>query len=76
NHTQLSEISGIVFIGALISKLISGALMDFLSRKNFLEFVAFLFTVSMFLMMFTNTYTTFILSRILQGISIGFLLTV
>lgn len=35
NLTQLSEIAGIVFFGALISKLISGPLMDFLSRKMF-----------------------------------------
>ena len=34
NFTQLSEIAGVVFLGALISKLISGPLMDFLSRKN------------------------------------------
>lgn len=76
NLTQLSEIAGIVFFGALISKLISGPLMDFLSRKNVLAFGAFLFTVSMVLMMFSNTYTTLMLSRLLQGISIGFLLTV
>ena len=45
--------------------------MIFLSRKNVLA-EAFLFTVSMVLMMFFNTYTTLLL----QGISIGFLLTV
>lgn len=56
NLTQLSEIAGIVFFGALISKFISGPLMN-LSRKNVLA-EAFLFTVSMVLMMFSNTYIT------------------
>ncbi|MDE5014828.1 MFS transporter, partial [Francisella tularensis subsp. holarctica] len=65
NLTQVSEIAGIVFFGALISKLISGPFMDFLSRKNVLAFVAFLFTVSMVLLMFSNTYTTLMLSRLL-----------
>lgn len=76
NLTQLSEIAGIVFFGALLSKLISGPLMDIFSRKNILAFGAFLFTVSMILMMVSNTYTTLMLSRLLQGVSIGFLLTV
>ncbi|GAB4221821.1 MAG: sugar porter family MFS transporter [Francisella sp.] len=76
NITQLSEIAGIVFFGALLSKLISGPLMDIFSRKNILALGSFLFTVSMFLMMLSETYTTLMLSRLLQGISIGFLLTV
>ncbi|AXH32688.1 MFS transporter [Francisella opportunistica] len=76
NLTELSEIAGIVFFGALFSKFTSGPLMDFLSRKNVIAFGAFLFTTSMILMMFSNTYTTLMLSRLLQGISIGFLLTV
>ncbi len=56
--------------------VISGPLMDIFSRKNILAFGAFLFTVSMILMMVSNTYTTLMLSRLLQGVSIGFLLTV
>ncbi|MGQ4001560.1 MFS transporter [Francisellaceae bacterium CB299] len=76
NLIQLSEIAGIVFFGALLSKLVSGFLMDILSRKNVITLGAFLFTVSMVLMMLSNTYVTLMLSRLLQGISIGFLLTV
>ena len=73
---QLSEIAGIVFFGALLSKLVSGFLMDIMSRKMMISFGAFLFSISLVLMMLSNTYTTLMLSRLLQGISIGFLLTV
>ena len=73
---QLSEIAGIVFFGALLSKLVSGFLMDIMSRKTMISFGAFLFSVSLVLMMLSDTYTTLMLSRLLQGISIGFLLTV
>ena len=73
---QLSEIAGIVFFGALLSKLVSGFLMDIMSRKMVISFGAFLFSISLVLMMLSNTYTTLMLSRLLQGISIGFLLTV
>ncbi|API86335.1 MFS transporter [Francisella uliginis] len=76
NFSQLSQIAGIVFFGALLSKLISGPLMDFLSRKNVIAFGAFLFTISMVLMMLSNTFVTLMLSRLLQGVSVGFLLTV
>ena len=76
NLIQLSEIAGIVFFGALLSKLVSGLLMDIMSRKNVISLGAFLFTVSMVLMMLSNTYITLMLSRLLQGVSIGFLLTV
>lgn len=76
NFTQLSEIAGIVFFGALLSKLISGPMMDFLSRKNVIALGSLLFTTSLILMMLSNTYATLMLSRLLQGISIGFLLTV
>lgn len=76
NFTQLSEIAGIVFFGALLSKLISGPLMDFLSRKNVIALGAFVFTLSMILMMISTTYTTLMLSRLLQGVAVGFLLTV
>ncbi|BCD91447.1 hypothetical protein fh0823_15860 [Francisella halioticida] len=76
NFSQLSEIAGIVFFGALLSKLISGPLMDFLSRKNVIAFGSFLFTISIVLMMLSNTFVTLMLSRLLQGVSVGFLLTV
>lgn len=76
NLTQLSEIAGIVFFGALLSKLISGPMMDFLSRKNVIALGSFLFTTSLILMMLSDTYITLMLSRLLQGVSIGFLLTV
>ncbi|AXA33370.1 MFS transporter [Francisella adeliensis] len=76
NYVQLSEIAGIVFFGALISKLVSGILMDFLSRKNVIAIGSFVFSVSMVLMILSDTFTTLMLSRLLQGVSIGFLLTV
>ena len=38
---QLSEIAGMVFFGALLSKLISGFLMDMISRKNVISLGAF-----------------------------------
>ncbi|AIT09994.1 MFS transporter [Candidatus Francisella endociliophora] len=76
DFTQLSKIAGIVFFGALLSKLVSGPLMDYLSRKNVISLGSFLFTISLVLMIISGTYTTLMLSRLLQGISIGFLLTV
>jgi sugar porter (SP) family MFS transporter len=76
NALQLSQIAGVVFFGALISKLISGFLMDFFGRRNTISLGAFLFAISIVLMILSESYTTLMLSRLFQGISVGFLLTV
>ncbi|XSZ46983.1 MFS transporter [Francisella noatunensis] len=65
-----------MFFGALLSKLISGPLMDIFSRKNILAFWAFLIYSINDIDDGINTYTTLMLSRLLQGVSIRFLLTV
>ncbi|APC97555.1 MFS transporter [Francisella frigiditurris] len=73
---QLSQIAGVVFFGALISKFISGFLMDLFGRRNTISLGSFLFAISIVLMILSQSYMSLLLSRLFQGISVGFLLTV
>lgn len=50
--------------------------MDFFGRKTVIAFGSFVFSIAMVLMVLSTNYTSLMLSRLLQGISIGFLLTV
>ena len=69
NDTQYGIATGTVFTFASgCAGLLTGYLTDFINRKWFLFFAAFIWTTFPFLISFTKTYTQLLFCRLLFGV--------
>lgn len=71
NELELGWGTGSLVLGAMFGALGSGGLTDRFGRKRVLIYVALLFALSCVGSALSHTFTMFVLSRILGGLSVG-----
>jgi MFS family permease len=71
NANQISFIVAAVLLGGLLSTLFAGVLCDWLGRRTVMTFSGILFVVSVFTIALSQDFTSLILGRLLQGVTIG-----
>lgn len=71
NELELGWGTGSLVLGAMLGALGSGALTDRFGRRRVLIYVALLFALSCLGSAISHTFTLFVLSRIMGGLSVG-----
>ena len=72
-RSQISLLGGSVFFGSAFAILLAGFVADFLGRKKAILFTSFIFILSLSLALVIDSYYELLVSRLLQGISVGFI---
>ena len=71
--SQLSFLGGAVLYGGALAILFSGWLADKMGRKETIILAGFIFIVSVILIYFSDSYNILFISRMIQGIAVGFI---
>jgi MFS transporter, SP family, arabinose:H+ symporter len=71
NELELGWGTGSLVLGAMLGALGSGALTDRFGRRRILIYVALLFALSCLGSAISHTFTIFVISRMLGGLSVG-----
>ncbi|APC97070.1 sugar porter family MFS transporter [Francisella frigiditurris] len=70
---QESFLGGSVLYGGAFAILIGGILADLFGRRNIITASGLIFTVSVFMIYFSESYNFLLFSRLIQGIAVGFI---
>ncbi|QIV95914.1 sugar porter (SP) family MFS transporter [Allofrancisella inopinata] len=70
---ETSLLGGSVLFGGAFAILLAGVIADFIGRKNTLLLAGFIFIVSVWMIYESHDYQMLLLSRLVQGVSVGFI---
>ena len=73
--TQVSLLGGSVLFGGAFAILVGGVIADLIGRKKTLSLAGLIFILSVGMIELSTTYELLLLSRIVQGIAVGHILT-
>ncbi|AJC49163.1 sugar porter family MFS transporter [Allofrancisella guangzhouensis] len=70
---ETSLLGGSVLFGGAFAILLAGVIADFIGRKNTLLLAGLIFIISVWLIYESHDYQMLLLSRLVQGVSVGFI---
>ncbi len=70
---QTSLLGGALLFGKVLTILVGGLIADYLGRKSTLILSSVICIISVFLIELSKDYTMLLISRIIQGVSVGFI---
>lgn len=71
--SQISWLGGSVLFGGAFAILLGGILADLIGRKNTIILSGFIFVASVFMIYMANDYPMLLISRLVQGVAVGFI---